>query len=274
MHAKFTEPGQTVKYNTNLYVYNAGSLQAQLTGITYNNVAQHSSYRKCTAVDYLSDNDDTNDHLQATQSLVNDACNGISISVRVGNATTNPSNTSLKYQILNTESSLPVEITITYAQGSAYADGPFDVTFGDIVINATSAVDTSLVPTNLWVTTHHLTSDNVVYGETYYPNGNSDWVDYFSLDDTTGAFNGYANGGTINYSSSQLQSQGIDIGSNYMLMDVELLGYPFQFCQMIVFDGPGTASYYNAAKTGASCTYEETYGTNGSNFVTTYSVSS
>ena len=142
IHAKFTAPNQTVKYNTDLYVVNVGNYQAQLTGVTFKNITGESVFKKCTAVTTNKQESEI-----ATDSLVQQACNGISISVKIGNKVATPSDTSLNYQILNVGASLPVEVTITYANGSAYADGDFEVEFGDIEISATSAVDNSLVVT-------------------------------------------------------------------------------------------------------------------------------
>ena len=139
LHAKFTAPGQSVKYNTNLYVYNAGSLQAQLTGVTFNNAQGINTYKKCTAV---TENKQTTEI--ATDALVQAACSDITISVKVGTKTATPSDTSLNYQILGVGESLPAEITITYG-GNVYVDGDFEVSFGDVVINATSAVNQALV---------------------------------------------------------------------------------------------------------------------------------
>ena len=173
LHAKFTAPGQKVVYSTNLYVYNAGSLQAQLTGVTFNNVTGESSYRKCAVATKDSSNNDIAPANQATASLVTAACSGITISVKVGNAKAIPSSTSLNNQILNVGASLPVEVTIAYENGSAYVDGPMEVTFGNIVINATSAVDASLVPTNPWKL-EGLTSPTVTFDQYYSLNSGED----------------------------------------------------------------------------------------------------
>ena len=158
LHAKFTAPGQSVKYNTNLYVYNAGSLQAQLTGVTFNNAQGVNTYKKCTAV---TENKQAAEI--ATDSLVQAACADITISVKVGTKTATPADPSLNYQILGVGESLPAEITITYG-GNVYVDGDFEVSFGDVVINATSAVDSSLVVTPVENTTVELSIDDLRQG--------------------------------------------------------------------------------------------------------------
>ena len=108
--ASFTAPGQSVTYS--LYVYNAGQLQAQLTGITFNN-ATHATgtetYKHCSASDVSSPN------TPATDSLVASACEGISISVSIGTAedvTPSSLDKTLNYQLINAGSSLEATVTI------------------------------------------------------------------------------------------------------------------------------------------------------------------
>ena len=142
LHAKFTAPGQSVTYNTDLYVTNVGNYKAQLTGITFNNATGSNTYKKCVAAEVQTAGD------EATSSLVDAACEGITISVTIGNATVNPTSQdkTLNHQIINVGSGLQASVTISYASGSAYVDGPMEVTFGNIVISATSAVDENLIP--------------------------------------------------------------------------------------------------------------------------------
>ena len=49
--------------------------------------------------------------------------------------------------MLGVGASLPVSVTISYDEGSAFVDGPMEVEFWTIQISATSAVDNSLVVT-------------------------------------------------------------------------------------------------------------------------------
>ena len=140
LSAEFTAPGQSVTYETNLYVYNAGQLQAQLTGITFNNATDSNTYKKCAAIEQQ------NESATATESLVNAACEGISIKVTIGTAddvtpTTTGDKAHLNYQMLGVGASLPAKVTISYDEGASYVDGPMSVSFGRIDINATSAID-------------------------------------------------------------------------------------------------------------------------------------
>jgi len=122
--AAFTEPGQTVTYN--LYVYNAGSYKAYLNELNMGT-------KTCSIVE-----NQEHPEQEATESLKNAACNGISISVSIDNVTLTSSG-SLNNMELNVDSSKPVQIVISYASGSAYVDGPISVSFGNITFNATSA---------------------------------------------------------------------------------------------------------------------------------------
>ena len=128
LHAKFTAPGQSVTYNTNLYIYNAGNYQAQIKSIVFNNAPGSSTYKKCTA------------GTGSTDELVQSACNGITISVKVGTKTATPLDPTLNNQIIGIHESLPVEVTISYG-GEIYSDGPFEVAFGDIVVTSSSSVN-------------------------------------------------------------------------------------------------------------------------------------
>ena len=149
LSAAFTAPGQSITYETNLYVYNAGSLKAQLTGIVFNEAEEnYGSYKKCVAATKDSNNQDIPQARQATPTLVTSACEGISISVTIGTATdVTPSSTgdkaSLNYQTINAGSALAASVTISY--DGVYIDGPMEVIFGDIEITATSAVDETRV---------------------------------------------------------------------------------------------------------------------------------
>jgi len=122
--AAFTAPGQSVTYN--LYVYNAGSYKAYLNELNMGT-------KTCSIVE-----NQEHPEQEATESLKNAACEGISITVKIDNVTLTSSG-SLNNMELDVESSKPVQIVISYASGSAYVDGPISVTFGNITFNATSA---------------------------------------------------------------------------------------------------------------------------------------
>ena len=115
LKATFTEPGQTVTYN--FYSYNAGQYIAYLNSITFN------GSKSCTPA---TGTDST---------LTASACTGITLSVKVGNdnATTTDVST-ISGHSLGVGSSETVQVVISYAAGSARADGNFDVTLPDIVL--------------------------------------------------------------------------------------------------------------------------------------------
>ena len=120
LHATFTEPGQTATYS--FYAYNAGEYIAYLNSIVF------SGTKTCTAV------------TGTTQTLVDSACNGISLSVQVGSeSATTTSVATITGHSLAIGAAEPVVVTITYAANSAIADGDFNVTFPDIVLTYASA---------------------------------------------------------------------------------------------------------------------------------------
>ena len=121
LHATFTQPGQSVTYR--FYSYNAGEYVAYLNKITF------SGTKSCTAKAVESP------ATPATQSLVNAACNGISLSVKVGSDDpTTSSIASLTNHTLGINAAEEVVVTISYAQDAAVADGDFDVTLPSIVL--------------------------------------------------------------------------------------------------------------------------------------------
>ena len=146
LNVSFTAPGQSVTYSTNLYVYNDGNYQAQLTGITFEDAdgseqGDTDPWKHCTAI---TENVELAN--QATPSLVASACNGINISVTIGtasNVTPASLDKTLNHQIIDVEGYLNASVTISY--DGSYVDGPVSVTFGDIKIGATSAVNPALV---------------------------------------------------------------------------------------------------------------------------------
>ena len=135
LRADFTEPGQQVTYS--FYVYNAWEYDAYLKNITIEDT------KTCTAKEgALSDNATT--RAQQEERIAN-ACQGISISIKVGNdsavstTTTNINNHVLKADGSNGGTGFePVVVTISYAEGSSVSDTDFDVVFGDITLNYSS----------------------------------------------------------------------------------------------------------------------------------------
>ena len=125
--AAFTAPGQTVTYN--LHVFNAGSYTAYLTNLAFGSKA-------CAAVPQQNASD------TATGTLVTEACKGISISVSIGTETLTSSG-SLNNQALAPNTSVPAQVVLTYASGSAFVDGPMSVTFDNITFTASTIAGSS-----------------------------------------------------------------------------------------------------------------------------------
>lgn len=113
LKATFTAPGQSVKYS--FYAFNAGEFLAYLNSVSIGT-------KTCTPGS------------GTTASYVTSACNGISLSVKVGSNTYNASNTNISSHTLAKNAGEAVEITISYAAGSATADGDFTVAFGDTTL--------------------------------------------------------------------------------------------------------------------------------------------
>ncbi len=111
LSATFTEPGQKVEYD--LYVYNAGLYTAYLNSVTFK------GNKTCTA-----SNIDTH--------YVNEACEGIVMSVKIGNDTYDATTQNITGHTLAKTGSEPVKITLEYLAGSARADGDFTVNIPDV----------------------------------------------------------------------------------------------------------------------------------------------
>ncbi|MBR6690338.1 MAG: hypothetical protein IKL65_03300, partial [Bacilli bacterium] len=128
LNAKFTAPNQSVTYT--FYARNTGEFLAYLNYITFANVEGASSNKVCTASDGTS------------QALVDQACNGISMSVKVGNLeAVTTSQSSIQNHTLATNTSEVVTVTISYAENAALADGAFNVSFGDVSLIYSSIND-------------------------------------------------------------------------------------------------------------------------------------
>ena len=125
LKATFTEPGQKATYT--FYSYNAGQYIAYLNSITF------SGNKTCTAITPQSGT-------AATDALVQSACAGITLKVTVG--ATGPvteTQATISQHPLQIGSSEQVTVEIEYATNSAIADGDFEVTFPNIVLNYGSA---------------------------------------------------------------------------------------------------------------------------------------
>ena len=119
LKATFTAPGQTATYT--FYAFNAGEYIAYLNSIVFQGT------KTCTAKS------------GTTQSLVDSACNGITLSAKVGTeAATQSSIASISNHTLAKNTGEEIVVTISYADGSAVADGDFDVTLPSIVLTYNS----------------------------------------------------------------------------------------------------------------------------------------
>lgn len=129
LRADFTAPGQTVTYS--FFAYNAWEYDAYLKNINID------ATKVCTAKEGSLSADES---VKASQEeKIDEACNGISISVKVGNdAAVSATTGNLNNHILGSDAFEPVVVTITYAAGSSVADTDFDVEFGDITLSYSS----------------------------------------------------------------------------------------------------------------------------------------
>ena len=131
MNANFTEPGQTITYN--FYVGNESEYDAYLRGIDFLNVSGASSNKVCSA------------GTGATVSLVESACNAISMTVNVNGTIATSTDTSISGNAVAKGAYVPVTITLTYESGGARADGPFNVSFGGIELDFSTVDGSSLI---------------------------------------------------------------------------------------------------------------------------------
>lgn len=126
LNATFFAPGQKAVYK--FYAYNAGELDAYLKSIVFENATGQTSNKVCTAGQ------------GANNTLVQKACEGIVVKVKVGDeAETTSSMASITNHQLLKSASEPITVTIEYLAGSAAADGDFTVSFGDIALTYSSA---------------------------------------------------------------------------------------------------------------------------------------
>lgn len=117
--AQFTKPGQALTIQ--FYAHNIGEYDAYLTGVNISNI-NGDSYKKCTPVSGTTD------------SLVQAACEGMAIHIIVGSENYTPGISNISgHQLKKGESEL-ILMTIEYKSNSAYADGEFDIEFGDITL--------------------------------------------------------------------------------------------------------------------------------------------
>ena len=161
--ANFTEPGQTITYN--FYVGNESEYDAYLHGITFLNASGANSNKVCTAGE------------GATVSLVESACNAISMTVNVKGTTATMTNTAISGNAVAKGVYVPVTVTLTYASNGARADGPFNVSFGGIELDY-KTVDQERVEMITFT----------INDETYTGEAGMSWADWINSSYNTGGF--------------------------------------------------------------------------------------
>ena len=119
LSASFTGPGQSVTWKT--YAYNDGQFDAFLKSVTVGKIT-------CVA----------DSESGTTQAYVDEAAKGISIKVSVGGDVYQSTNTNVTNSKLEMGKAEEVLITLEYADGSAIADGDFDVQIEPIQLNYSS----------------------------------------------------------------------------------------------------------------------------------------
>lgn len=121
LSATFKNPGDKVTYT--FYARNVGEYIAYLNSINFNNVASGSAPKKCTAGSGTTD------------TLVQAACDDITLSVKVGSEEeTTGTKSSISGHTLAKNASEEIIVEIEYNAAGDRADGDFTVEFGDITL--------------------------------------------------------------------------------------------------------------------------------------------
>ena len=103
----FTKPGQKAEYK--FYAYNNGAYLAYLTSVNFLNPEGKDAFITCEAV-------------ESTAQYVDEACNGIKVSIKVGSLTTDVTKEGISGHSLAKQTAEEVFVTIEYETGSAVAD--------------------------------------------------------------------------------------------------------------------------------------------------------
>lgn len=110
------------------YAYNTGELNSFLKSIVFENVTGKNATKVCTA------------SAGTTDELVQKTYEKISIKVKVGNEfETSTGKASITGHSLAKENGEAVVVTLEYEAGANRADGDFNVAFGNITLNYSSA---------------------------------------------------------------------------------------------------------------------------------------
>ena len=125
MSATFTTPGQYVEYT--FYARNEGEYKAYLNNVNFVGT------KTCTGVE------------EATDSLVQSACESINMTVTVGDSTYSQT-TAIMGHALEKDAGEKVIVNISYASDGAMADGEFSVDFGKIRMVYSTIDDSTFDP--------------------------------------------------------------------------------------------------------------------------------
>ena len=122
----FTEPGQYVEYT--FYARNEGEYTAYLNNINF------IGNKTCTG------------DQEATDALVQMACESINITATIGNVTYTET-TPITDHTLNKKTGEQVKIRLEYSTTGTYVDGPFTINFPYISVVYSTLDDSSITPT-------------------------------------------------------------------------------------------------------------------------------
>ena len=120
LSASFSKPGQYVSYE--FTVQNLGEYDSYLRGVSYTPLS-NGSYKMCSASGTGS--------ITATDSLVQDACEGIRVSISIGGTSYELGSTDISGHILQKGKIEEVIFKIEYMAEAVRADGPFNILFSD-----------------------------------------------------------------------------------------------------------------------------------------------
>ena len=212
LSVKFTRPGQKAVYS--FYAYNNGEYLAYLNSINFLNAEGKDTFKTCVAQ-------------EAGTQYVNEACQGIKVSVKVGSYETDETDYYIAGHSLEVKKAAEVIVTIEYEEGSAVADGPFTVIFGDITLVYTT-LDGILSPENpnleqslLTQLRYKILDDNTAYADNVRsPYVNSDkGIDFSKISsDTNGKGLYYTSNNTMDNKTSYYFRG--DVDNNYVQMKV------------------------------------------------------
>lgn len=171
--ATFTASGQSVTYK--LYSLNNGEHNAFLTGIVFEQL-ESGKFIECESTG-------------ASESLVSQACSGISVSVQVGgNLTTSSTKLGIEDHSLNVGQSEAVVITFSY-NSNIIVDGSFDVTVGNIYLtyqNQMTSEMPELAAGKICAAVNSSNSGSIAIGTLYNCAVNSNEAYKFYVLDTNG----------------------------------------------------------------------------------------